>query len=144
MSMRINNPDQFLKAFENELKEILQGELSREVSNDIDTYFLEKKWLWNGNLTKRKNGETVGSPRDIFDLGDLYFSERESFSFIGNEYQMTRTWGGEGTDADHAVYVHDGTAKTEARRWTDRIAENHEQEYADLIERRITEALNRL
>jgi hypothetical protein len=50
---------------------------------DVNDYFrdqfLEEKWPYDGE-TERKNGETVSSPRDIFDLGELYRSGRDSFS----------------------------------------------------------------
>lgn len=143
MSTRIRDPKQFIKAAEKELKRVMQTELSVRVSSDIDTYFLQDLWQWNGNTTFRENGEVVTSPRNIYDTGELYASERETFDFVGSRFTMTRTWGGSG-EGDYADKVHNGTPKTEARPWTDVIAANHEQEYADLIEQAIAKALNAL
>ncbi len=118
-----------------EIKSILLGEVSRSVSQDIDTYFLQDKWQWDKD-TVRKSGYTAGSPRDIFDTGELYFSEQESFSFQGDQYTLTREW-----DTEHAKDVHDGTEKTLARPWTDVIKENHKEEYARLIANRLARAI---
>ena len=36
---------------------------------------LDERWHWPGE-TRRRNGEIVGSPRDIYDTGELYRSYR--------------------------------------------------------------------
>jgi hypothetical protein len=70
-------------------------------------------WEWERE-TVRRNGETVTSPRDIIDTGELYDSLVISRSANAVEY----SW-----EADHASIVHDGaTTKNgtdlSARPWT--------------------------
>ena len=82
---------------------------------DFDQQMASEKWQWNENTTRRKNGETVGSPRDIIDTGALLQSkERKTISSAVTEFVWTD---------DAAEAVHDGM-KTKsgkslpARPWT--------------------------
>lgn len=47
---------------------------------DFDQQMASEKWQWENsdpqNRTQRKNGQIVGSPRDIIDTGDLLQSKR--------------------------------------------------------------------
>lgn len=74
-----------------------------DFKNEITT----EKWRWPNN-TKRQNGQTAKSPRDIVDLGGLLRSQkREDF---GQE-KTVFTWRGEdrgGGDRAYALEVHDG------------------------------------
>jgi hypothetical protein len=45
-----------------------------------DDQFKEEKWR-HGPYTVRKNGDPVGSPRDIYDLGNLYDSGVNSYKY---------------------------------------------------------------
>jgi hypothetical protein len=84
--------------------------------NDFDQQMASEEWRWNQNQTRRKNGQLVGSPRDIIDTGDLLQSKervqvnRSTVDFIWKD--------------DVAELVHDGgTTKNggayPARPWTE-------------------------
>jgi hypothetical protein len=86
--------------------------------NDFDQQMASSKWDWNENQTRRKNGQLVGSPRDIIDTGDLLQSKervqvnRSTVDFIWRD--------------DVAELVHDGgTTKNggayPARPWTEPV-----------------------
>ena len=71
------------------------GKLGAEFPKQIS----EKKWDWP-NETIRKNGQTVTTPRDIVDLGNLRASQRrETISATAVEW----TW-----HVDYSAVVHDG------------------------------------
>ena len=85
---------------------------------DFDQQMASSKWDWNENQTRRKNGQLVGSPRDIIDTGDLLQSKervqvnRSTVDFIWKD--------------DVAELVHDGgTTKNggayPARPWTEPV-----------------------
>lgn len=82
---------------------------------DFDQQMASEQWRWNENQTRRKNGETVGSPRDIIDTGDLLQSKERVQ--VGKSI-VEFTW-----QDDVAELVHDGgTLKNggayPARPWT--------------------------
>lgn len=94
---------------------------------DINDYFrgqfLEPKWDYPGE-TKRKNGELVGpEPRDIYDLGDLYKSGRDSFKIEQGGVDITASWNWNAKNSSgrgYAWYVHEGySTNLEPRQWTD-------------------------
>lgn len=93
---------------------------------DVNDYFrdqfLEDKWPYDGE-TVRKNGETVTSPRNIFDLGDLYRSGRDSFRITQGGLDITATWDWDAANSSgraYAWYVHEGLSTNRtARPWTD-------------------------
>ena len=78
------NPDQIV----NKLTKAFETWANIDVNDYFRNEFLEDKWPYEGE-TKRKNGQIVGSPRDIFDLGDLYRSGRESFSITQGGIDIT-------------------------------------------------------
>jgi hypothetical protein len=84
--------------------------------------FLEDKWPYDGE-TERKNGETVGSPRNIFDLGELYRSGRDSFSISRGSIDVTASWDWDAKNDSgrgYAWYVHEGlSTNLTPRPWTD-------------------------
>lgn len=84
-----------------------------------DDQFLDMGlWPYN-NETKRSNGEVVDSPRDIYDLGDLYRSGKESYVVTIAPQQATASW----QWLDYGYYVHYGTgSNVTARPFTDDIA----------------------
>lgn len=83
---------------------------------DFDQQMISEKWRWNENQTRRKNGEIVGSPRDIVDTSDLLQSkQRRQISKSVTDF----VW-----EDDVAELVHDGgTTKNggayPARAWTE-------------------------
>lgn len=93
---------------------------------DVNDYFreqfLNEKWPYDG-VTLRKSGQTVGSPRDIFDLGDLYRSGRDNFSITQDGVDITASWNWDAKNSSgrgYAWYVHEGLSTNLAPRpWTD-------------------------
>ena len=83
---------------------------------DFDQQLASEKWEWNSNQTRRKNGQIVGSPRDIVDTGDLLQSkQRRQISRSITEF----VW-----EDDVAELVHDGGRTKNggaypARPWTE-------------------------
>ena len=84
--------------------------------SDFDQQMIRDDWKWTETQTKRKNGQTVGSPRDIVDTGDLMRSKtRDTINSSVTEF----IW-----KDDVAELVHDG-GKTKtggsypARPWTE-------------------------
>jgi hypothetical protein len=84
--------------------------------------FLEDKWDYDGD-TERKNGEIVSSPRNIFDLGDLYRSGRDSFKIEQGGVDVTASWNWDAQNSSgrgYAWYVHEGlSTNLSPRQWTD-------------------------
>jgi hypothetical protein len=83
---------------------------------DFDQQMTSEKWKWNDNQTRRKNGQIVGSPRDIVDTGDLLQSKQRN---IISRNVTEFIW----TD-DVAEAVHDGARSKSgeslpARPWTE-------------------------
>lgn len=87
-----------------------------------DDQFKADIWSYP-NETKRKNGETVGSPRNIYDLGALYDSGRESFSVNLGGTSPSASWTWDAVNSSgraYAWYVHEGlSTNQEPRPWTD-------------------------
>jgi hypothetical protein len=83
------------------------------------------KWRYD-NTTERKNGETVGSPRDIYDLGELYESGVRSYKFERKANGAEATWHWDATNSSgeqYAWYVHEGIgSNVTARPFTDDIS----------------------
>lgn len=83
------------------------------------------RWKYD-NETRRKNGEVVYSPRDIYDLGDLYKSGINSFRTEKEDDAVTAYWHWDATNKsgeEYAWRVHEGRAtNVEARPFTDDIA----------------------
>jgi len=77
---------------------------------------------WPGE-TRRKNGELVDSPRDIYDLGDLHKSKEYTFSRTSAKAEAGWHWGAVNSSGqEYAFYVHYGTRKMKDRPFTDDIA----------------------
>jgi hypothetical protein len=80
------------------------------------------RWRWFGE-TRRRNGETVESPRDIYDLGTLHESREYSFSKNSSKAEASWHWGAVNSSGqEYAYYVHYGTKFTRARPFTNDIA----------------------
>ena len=83
---------------------------------EFDKEMLTPKWDWDTE-TPRKNGRTVNTPRDIYDLGILFDSKRREQTGT----TCTFTWA-----TDYADYVHDGYSlkngvQKPARPWTQSV-----------------------
>jgi hypothetical protein len=111
------------------LEKKLRAAFETWASEDIDDaywddQFKNEKWIYS-NETKRKNGETVTSPRDIYDLGALYDSGRESFRITQGSLDITATWNWDAQNSSgraYAWYVHEGLGTNVAPRpWTDEL-----------------------
>lgn len=84
-----------------------------------DDQFREmEQWTYD-NETRRENGQVVSSPRDIYDMGDLYRSGIESYTITIESKQATASW----QWLDYGYYVHYGTgSNVTPRPFTDDIA----------------------
>jgi hypothetical protein len=84
--------------------------------------FVEDKWPYPGG-TERKSGELARDPRNIFDLGDLYRSGRDSFKITQGSADVTASWDWDAKNSSgrgYAWYVHEGLSTNLApRQWTD-------------------------
>jgi hypothetical protein len=84
--------------------------------------FTEDKWNYPGE-TERKSGELARDPRNIFDLGDLYRSGRDSFKITQGSIDITASWDWDAKNSSgrgYAWYVHEGLSTNLApRQWTD-------------------------
>lgn len=95
------------------------------LSDAFDNAMTAEEWEWDG-VTVRRNGDVVGSPRDIVDQEELINSKVVARSSDGNGAEFT--W-----EADHALQVHEGgTTKTgknyPARPWTEKALEETDLE----------------
>jgi hypothetical protein len=100
------------------------------VKEDIDDAYWDDQFLdmgkWKyGRETKRKNGETVDSPRDIYDLGVLYESgKNSSINLDANNVTASWNWDAAGSSGyKYARDVHEGegTSAGFPRKWTDEL-----------------------
>ncbi len=89
-----------------------------------DQFRDDSKWLWDQE-TRRRNGETVFSPRDIYDLGELYESGRRTFRVDITINGASAYWHWDARNnkgEEYAIYVHDGTRFMDGRPFTNDIA----------------------
>lgn len=110
--------ERLVQAFENWARDDINGAW-------WDDQFREmSKWDYDG-ITRRKNGETVGWPRDIYDLGTLYKSGIESYNFDASRTVAVASWRWDAKNSTgnyYARYVHDGLGTNlTARPWTDEL-----------------------
>jgi hypothetical protein len=100
---------------------------------DVNDYFRDQfttpKWDYDGE-TRRKNGDYITSPkRDIYDLGSLYRSGRDSFKIESNGIDVTASWSWDAENSSgraYAWYVHEGlSTNRNARQWTDVFQEQN-------------------
>lgn len=116
----INQIEQALaKAFENWTEQDI---------NDAfwDDQFKEDKWDHSPSTTRR-NGDTVGSPRDIYDLGALYESGKQSYKLTNSAGNLTARWHWDAKNnsgKEYAEYVHEGTGTNAGypRKFTDDLS----------------------
>jgi hypothetical protein len=112
------------------LEQALLEAFEQWAKEDINDKYMNLRFLDDGfwpypdypaGGTKRKSGEIVGSPRDIYDLGELYESGRRSF-FVTNG-QAFWNWGARNSSGNlYAEYVHEGLGTNRTpRKWTEDI-----------------------
>jgi hypothetical protein len=92
-----------------------------------DDQFKEEKWK-HSPLTIRKNGEQVGSPRDIYDLGNLYQSGVNSYKYNSSSQAAESRWHWDAKNSsgkEYAIYVHEGLGTNDPyeRRFTDDVSD---------------------
>lgn len=96
----------------------------------LDAQFTDPKWGWTDRQTRRRNGQVVGSPRDIVDTGELLASKQgpktgkppasSTRDVAGNAINtdgtsdMRRYWV---WDSPYASAVKNGTSSTMPRDW---------------------------
>jgi hypothetical protein len=113
------------------LEQALLRAFEQWAEEDVDDKYMKLRFLDDGfwpypnypaGGTKRKSGEVVGSPRNIYDLGELYRSGRESFSVTGG--LASWNWDARNSSGQpYAGYVHEGLGTNSTpRKWTDDIA----------------------
>jgi hypothetical protein len=99
--------------------------------NGEDSYWYDQfqdmsKWDY-GRETTRKNRDVVESPRDIYDLGELFRSGRKTFDVVIGSSTVEASWNWNATGSSGYHYAHDvhegqGTSGGWPRRWTEEIA----------------------
>lgn len=113
----------------------------------FEDQFKEDKWEYPG-YTRRKSGESAGTVRNIYDLGELYQSGKDSFKITQGANDITASWNWDARNSSgnaYARYVHEGEGTNlEARPWTDELY--YPQKFANssvrlALKRRIKAAL---
>lgn len=88
----------------------------------FEDQFKEDKWGYPG-YTRRKSGESAGTVRNIYDLGELYQSGKQTFQITQGANDITASWNWNAKNDSgntYAEYVHEGWGTNlEARPWTD-------------------------
>ena len=114
-----NNPERLVQKLEKAFETWAEEDLDDGYFED---QFKDEKWDYPGE-TRRKNGEVVESPRDIFDLGSLYRSGKDSFRIMQGSNDITASWNWNARNDSgraYAWYVHEGlSTNLEPRQWTD-------------------------
>jgi hypothetical protein len=94
-----------------------------------DSQFGDRKWDYEA-VTLRKNRETVGpSPRDIYDLGELYESGIKSYKFTAGTSSAEASWHWDAKNKgkipeEYAWYIHEGEGTNiQARKFTDQVSD---------------------
>lgn len=114
------------KAIENALIAAFE-EWAKEDINEAhwEDQFKDDFWDYD-NETRRKNGQVVTSPRDIYDLGLLYESGVNSFDSrrTSNGAEASWHWDAKNSSGkEYAWYVHEGRGtNVTARPFTDDIS----------------------
>jgi hypothetical protein len=116
------------KALEDKLAKAFEQWTRFDVNDHFRDEFFEEKWQYDRD-TQRKNGDFIpAGTRDIYDLGNLYRSGRDSFDVSLSPSNAEASWNWNATNSSgrpYAKYVHDaleGTNVPFARPWTQDIA----------------------
>jgi len=133
--------------WERKLQKAFEAWARFDVNDHFRDQFTMEKWAYPA-VTFRKNRDTAGpGPRDIFDLGDLYRSGRDSFSLDTGINGPRASWDWNATNTSgrlYAYYVHEGVGTNlEARRWTDPLTSPSlflSSKLSDSLKKRISSA----
>jgi hypothetical protein len=114
-----------MKILEEKLQKAFEAWARFEVNDYFRDQFNTEKWDYP-NITFRKNRDAVGpEPRDIFDLGNLYRSGRDSFKITKGTDDATASWDWDAKNSSgnlYAYYVHEGQGTNlRPRKWTDAL-----------------------
>ena len=77
--------------------------MDKQLKEDIQT----PQFAWTGRLTKRRNGNTAGNPRDIVDTGAFLRSQRAETTSGGGKTEIKFSWGN--SQVNYAGYILEGT-----------------------------------
>ena len=95
-----------------QLGDVFEEWVTKDVNDDyMYEQFRTDKWSYAGPPTKRKSGGTAGNPRDIYDLGNLYKSGRDSFKVDRNPSKVEASWHWNAKNQsgdEYAWFVHEG------------------------------------
>jgi len=106
--------------------------------------FTTPKWPYNKEgeeVTTKRRGPSpfirdAGSPRDIYDYGDLYKSGKESYKFDASPDIAEANWRWDATNEKgdyYAYYVHEGLGtNAEPRKWTEELSVPAEFEASEI------------
>jgi hypothetical protein len=114
--------------FEKALTRAFQAWTKEDINDAFwDDQFKKEKWE-HSPLTIRKNGEPVGSPRDIYDLGNLYQSGVDSYKYESSSQTAEARWHWDAKNnsgKEYAIYVHEGWGTNDPydRRFTDDVSD---------------------
>lgn len=111
------------KILERKLAEAFETWAKENVDDGyFEDQFKDDKWEYPG-YTRRKSGENAGTVRNIYDLGELYRSGKESFKITQGANDITASWNWDAKNDSgnaYAWYVHEGlSTNLEPRQWTD-------------------------
>lgn len=119
-----SNPDKLVA----KLEKAFETWARFEVNDYFRDQFLEDNWPYPEPSTRRKSGEEAGNPRNIFDLGELYRSGRDSFDTEKTTNGINASWNWDAKNSSgraYAWYVHEGprlfagNTNRAPRPWTD-------------------------
>ena len=119
------NPDDIV----NKLAQAFETWVKEDVNDAyFEDQFKDDKWPYAG-YTRRKSGEMAGTVRNIYDLGELYRSGKESFKITQGSNDITASWNWDAKNDSggaYAWYVHEGlSTNLEPRQWTDVFQERN-------------------
>lgn len=124
---------------------------------DIDDKYMseqfedQNRWPYPPPVTVRKNGETAGNPRNIYDTGALFRSGQETFKVDIDLQGAEASWHWNAKNSsgeEYAWFVHEGKGphSRAPRPWTDELSIpflfQGSEPHRDL-ERRVTDKLAR-
>lgn len=112
--------NRLVSAFETWAEEDVNGAYWDDQFRDMGLWQYDRE-------TRRKNGEVVDSPRDIYDTGALYESGINSLKVNSSSNAATASWNWDAQNSSgqaYARHVHEGTGTNygNARPWTDELA----------------------
>lgn len=136
--------------WERKLQEAFETWARFEVNDYFRDQFNTEKWYYP-EVTFRKSGQTAGpDPRDIYDLGNLYRSGRDSFVVTTEALEVTASWDWNAKNSSgrlYAYYVHEGKGTNiKPRQWTDALSSPSvflSSNLSKSLKTRITNALRR-